>query len=141
MDRRPPRRGHWHYVQHLWTSCAFAAARPRKAGQEICLESAARKHIRIGIEMKCVGGALSPRPINATVMNQAQGYFPVFRNANFLKLWVAQILSLIGLQSLLLLSVILIADVTKSGIQTAGAIVAFSLPAVIFGPIAGVILD
>lgn len=74
-------------------------------------------------------------------MNQAQGYFPVFRNANFLKLWVAQILSLIGLQSLLLLSVILIADVTKSGIQTAGAIVAFSLPAVIFGPIAGVILD
>lgn len=74
-------------------------------------------------------------------MNQAQGYLPVLRNPNFLKLWIAQILSLVGLQSLLLLAVILIEDVTKSGIQTAGAIVAFSLPAVIFGPIAGVILD
>ncbi len=74
-------------------------------------------------------------------MNQAQGYLPVLRNPNFLKLWIAQILSLIALQSLLLLAVILIEDVTNSGIQTAGAIVAFSLPAVIFGPIAGVILD
>ena len=74
-------------------------------------------------------------------MNQAQGYLPVLRNSNFLKLWIAQILSLMGLQSLLLLAVILIEDVTNSGIQTAGAIVAFSLPAVIFGPIAGVILD
>ncbi|TAH53957.1 MAG: MFS transporter [Chloroflexota bacterium] len=74
-------------------------------------------------------------------MNQNQGYRPVLRNLNFLKLWFAQILSLMGLQSLLLLSVILIEDVTKSGIQTAGAIVAFSLPAVIFGPIAGVFLD
>lgn len=74
-------------------------------------------------------------------MNQAQGYLPVLRNPNFLKLWIAQILSLMGLQSLLLLAVILIEDVTNSGIQTAGAIVAFSLPAVIFGPIAGVILD
>lgn len=74
-------------------------------------------------------------------MNQAQGYLPVIRNPNFLKLWLAQILSLMGLQSLLLLAVILIELVTQSGIQTAGAIVAFSLPAVIFGPIAGVILD
>lgn len=74
-------------------------------------------------------------------MNQAQGYASVLRNSNFLKLWIAQILSLVGLQSLLLLAVILIEDVTKSGIQTAGAIVAFSLPAVVFGPIAGVILD
>lgn len=74
-------------------------------------------------------------------MNQAQGYLPVLRNPNFLKLWIAQILSLMGLQSLLLLSVILIEQVTRSGIQTAGAIVAFSLPAVVFGPIAGVILD
>lgn len=74
-------------------------------------------------------------------MNQAQGYLPVLRNPNFLKLWIAQILSLVGLQSLLLLAVILIEEVAQSGIQTAGAIVAFSLPAVIFGPIAGVILD
>lgn len=74
-------------------------------------------------------------------MNQAQGYLPVLRNPNFLKLWIAQILSLMGLQSLLLLSVILIDKVGQSGIQTAGAIVAFSLPAVVFGPIAGVILD
>lgn len=74
-------------------------------------------------------------------MNQAQGYLPVLRNPNFLKLWIAQILSLVGLQSLLLLAVILIEKVAQSGIQTAGAIVAFSLPAVVFGPIAGIILD
>src|ERR1700674_23475 len=74
-------------------------------------------------------------------MNHAQGVGPLLRNPNFLKLWIAQILSLMGLQSLLLLAVILIEDVTKSGIQTAGAIVAFSLPAVVFGPIAGGILD
>jgi MFS family permease len=48
---------------------------------------------------------------------------------------------LVGLQSLLLLAVILIEKVAQSGIQTAGAIVAFSLPAVVFGPVAGVILD
>jgi len=74
-------------------------------------------------------------------MNQAQGYFPVLRNRNFLKLWIAQILSLMALQSLLLLALILIEQVNQSSIQTAGAIVAFSLPAVIFGPIAGIVLD
>lgn len=74
-------------------------------------------------------------------MNQARGYLPVLRNRNFLKLWIAQILSLVALQSLLLLALILIEQVAKSGLQTAGAIVAFSLPAVIFGPIAGVVLD
>ena len=74
-------------------------------------------------------------------MNQAQGYLPVLRNPNFLKLWVAQILSLMALQSLLLLALILIEEVNQSSIQTAGVIVAFSLPAVIFGPIAGVVLD
>lgn len=74
-------------------------------------------------------------------MNQAQGYLPVLRNLNFLKLWIAQILSLMALQSLLLLALILIEEVNQSSIQTAGVIVAFSLPAVIFGPIAGVVLD
>ena len=74
-------------------------------------------------------------------MNQAQGYLPVLRNSNFLKLWVAQILSLMALQSLLLLALILIEEVNQSSIQSAGVIVAFSLPAVIFGPIAGVVLD
>lgn len=74
-------------------------------------------------------------------MNQAHGYFPVLRNPNFCKLWVAQILSLMALQSLLLLALILIEQVNQSGLQTAGAIVAFSLPAVIFGPVAGIVLD
>ncbi|MBI4674079.1 MAG: MFS transporter [Chloroflexi bacterium] len=74
-------------------------------------------------------------------MNQAQGYPPVLRNLNFLKLWIAQILSLMALQSLLLLALILIEQVNRSSIQTAGVVVAFSLPAVIFGPIAGIILD
>src|SRR5581483_5862080 len=74
-------------------------------------------------------------------MTQAQGYFPVLRNRNFLKLWIAQIFSLVALQSLLLLALILIEQVNQSGLQTAGAIVAFSLPAVIFGPIAGIVLD
>lgn len=74
-------------------------------------------------------------------MNQAQGYLPVLRNLNFLKLWIAQIFSLMALQSLLLLALILIEEVNQSSIQTAGVIVAFSLPAVIFGPIAGVVLD
>lgn len=74
-------------------------------------------------------------------MKQAQGYLPVLRNRNFLKLWIAQIFSLMALQSLLLLSLILIEQVTQSSIQSAGVIVAFSLPAVIFGPIAGVVLD
>ncbi len=74
-------------------------------------------------------------------MNQAQGYLPVLRNLNFLKLWIAQIFSLMALQSLLLLALILIEEVNQSSLQTAGVIVAFSLPAVIFGPIAGVVLD
>lgn len=74
-------------------------------------------------------------------MNQAKGYFPVLRNPHFVVLWAAQIFSLVALQSLLLLALILVEQVNQSGLQTAGTIVAFSLPAVIFGPIAGIVLD
>lgn len=74
-------------------------------------------------------------------MSQTRGYRPVLRNRNFLKLWIAQILSLMSLQSLLLVSLILIEEVNQSSIQAAGVVIAFSLPAVIFGPIAGIFLD
>ncbi len=74
-------------------------------------------------------------------MTDARGYLYILRNRNFLLLWLAQIQSLLALNSLLFVTIILFEKVTQSSIQTAGVIAAFSLPAVFFAPVAGLILD
>ena len=74
-------------------------------------------------------------------MNDASGYIVVLRNRNFLVLWLAQILSLLSLNSTMFVAIFLVTDVTKSSTQTAAVISAFSLPAVFLAAIAGLVVD
>lgn len=74
-------------------------------------------------------------------MTDALGYFGVLRNRQFLRLWLAQLQSLLALNSLLFITIILIEKVTQSTVQTAVVIAAFSLPAVFLSPVAGILVD
>lgn len=74
-------------------------------------------------------------------MTEARGYLAVLKNRNFLALWLAQIVSLIALNSSLFVTLILIEIATQSTAQDAAVIAAFSLPAVFLAAIAGIIVD
>jgi Major Facilitator Superfamily len=74
-------------------------------------------------------------------MNEARGYLGVLHNRNFLALWVAQIVSLLALNSSLFVALFLIENATQSTAQDAAVIAAFSLPAVFLAAIAGIIVD
>ena len=72
-------------------------------------------------------------------MNNARGYVEVLRNRNFLVLWLAQILSLLALNSTMFVAIFLVTDLTKSSTQTAAVIAAFTLPAVFLSAVAGLV--
>lgn len=74
-------------------------------------------------------------------MTEARGYLGVLKNRNFLALWLAQIISLIALNSSLFVTLFLIEIATQSTAQDAAVIAAFSLPAVFLAAIAGIIVD
>ncbi len=74
-------------------------------------------------------------------MNEARGYLQVLHNRNFLVLWLAQIFSLISLNSTMFVAIILVEKVTGSSTQTAAVISAFSLPAVFLAAVAGIVVD
>jgi MFS family permease len=69
------------------------------------------------------------------------GFRTVMRNPLFLRLWVAQLISQTIMNAANYGMIILIATQSKSVTATGGAIVAFSLPAALFGAPAGVIVD
>lgn len=66
---------------------------------------------------------------------------PVVRNKNFLRLWLAQLLSQIALNALIFVLTIKIYQLTSSNISVSLLILAFGLPAVLFGYLAGVYVD
>jgi MFS family permease len=74
-------------------------------------------------------------------MTEARGYLGVLQNRNFLALWLAQIVSLLALNSSLFVTLFLIEKATQSTAQDAAVIAAFSLPAVFLAAIAGIIVD
>jgi MFS family permease len=74
-------------------------------------------------------------------MTEALSYLAVLRNRNFLALWLAQIVSLLALNSSLFVTLFLIEKATQSTTQDAAVIAAFSLPAVFLAAIAGIIVD
>src|SRR5919199_862785 len=74
-------------------------------------------------------------------MSETQGYLRVLQNRNFLVLWLAQIFSLIALNSSLWVTTILIEKASGSSTQIAGVIASFSLPAVFLSAIAGFVVD
>ncbi len=69
------------------------------------------------------------------------GFRVVLANRNFTYLWSAQALSQIAQNIINFAVVVQVETLTHSTTQIALTIVAFTLPAVIFGPIAGVLVD
>ena len=67
---------------------------------------------------------------------------PILRNRNFLLLWIAQLVSQIVLNAANFGVIVLVNEVTHNNVIMAGlAIIAFTLPAVPFSAIAGVLVD
>jgi MFS family permease len=70
-----------------------------------------------------------------------RGFQTLFKNRNFLLLWLAQLTSMTILNASNYAIIILIEDITHSTTLIALAIIAFSIPAVIIGAPAGVFVD
>ncbi|HEV2653876.1 MAG TPA: hypothetical protein VGT82_02920, partial [Ktedonobacteraceae bacterium] len=67
---------------------------------------------------------------------------PILRNRNFVLLWSAQLVSQIVLNAANYGVIVLVNQITHSNVFMAGlAIIAFTLPAVPFSAIAGVLVD
>lgn len=65
----------------------------------------------------------------------------IFQNRNFLLLWLAQAFSQVGQNALILGLLVLVENLTHSPTQLSFATLSLVLPAVIFGLLAGVVID
>ena len=70
-----------------------------------------------------------------------QGFRAVLTNGNFRALWLAQLMSQIGLNATNFIQLVLVEQLTGSAMQLGITILAFTIPGVIFSPIAGVVVD
>ncbi len=75
-----------------------------------------------------------------------QGFVPVLKNPNFLALWSGQVFSQLADKIYLVLMIALIASHFQAGNQTisgwvSAIMIAFTIPAVLFGSLAGVFVD
>lgn len=70
-----------------------------------------------------------------------RGFWPVLANRHFRALWVAQWLAQIGQNAINFIQLILIEQLTGSTVQIGITILAFTLPGVLFSPLAGVVAD
>ncbi|MCA9871040.1 MAG: MFS transporter [Caldilineae bacterium] len=75
------------------------------------------------------------------IANSKQGLMPVLANSAFRKLWAAQWLAQSAQNTIHFVLIVLIERMTGSSIQQGLVIFAFTLPAIIFAPISGVIID
>jgi MFS family permease len=71
----------------------------------------------------------------------SRGFSTVLNNRNFLFLWCAQILSQTAMNGIHFTQMVLIEELTRSSAQLGIVIVAWSLPAVLFSAVAGVVVD
>ncbi|MEL6260136.1 MAG: MFS transporter [Cyanobacteria bacterium J06626_6] len=101
----------------------------------------------------------SPKPTKASAFEQVSsqsdpteavdaihGLWPVFRNRNFLTLWSGQVFSQLADKVYLVLMIAIISTRFKSPDQTisgwvSAIMIAFTIPAVLFGSLAGVYVD
>ena len=86
-----------------------------------------------------------PEPL-ASLRSRSGGLWPVFRNRNFLTLWSGQVFSQIADKIYLVLMIAIISSTFKSPEQTisgwvSAIMIAFTIPAVLFGSLAGVYVD
>ncbi|WP_390883398.1 MFS transporter [Kovacikia minuta] len=85
-------------------------------------------------------------PPNGRGPEPERGFLPVLRNRNFLTLWSGQVFSQLADKVYLVLMIALIANRFQAGGQTisgwvSSIMIAFTIPAVLFGSIAGVFVD
>lgn len=71
----------------------------------------------------------------------AQGFGPVLSNRHFLFLWLAQILGNTASNGLNLILLVLVEHLTGSTVGTSLVVMAFTIPGVLFSPVAGVVVD
>ncbi|MGF1602922.1 MAG: MFS transporter [Thermosynechococcaceae cyanobacterium] len=93
----------------------------------------------------------APLPAEATPLAdppqpESQGFGPVLRNRNFLKLWSGQIFSQVADKFYLVLMIALISNRFQAADQTisrwvSSVMIAFTIPAVLLGSVAGVYVD
>jgi MFS family permease len=81
-----------------------------------------------------------------TLEDPERGLLPVLRNLNFLKLWTGQVFSQLADKVYLVLMIALIASRFQSEDQTisgwvSSLMIAFTIPAILFGSVAGVFVD
>ena len=69
------------------------------------------------------------------------GFVNVFRNKNFMKIWMAQIFSQIANNLLNFLLVVKVYDITGSNLKVSILILCFTIPSVLFSIYAGVLAD
>lgn len=84
--------------------------------------------------------------ISNTPPTVANGLWPVFRNRNFLTLWSGQVFSQMADKIYLVLMIAIISETYKAPGQTisgwvSAIMIAFTIPAVLFGSLAGVYVD
>lgn len=87
-----------------------------------------------------------PQPPEPNDLEPEQGFGPVLRNRNFLALWSGQVFSQLADKVYLVLMIALIASRFQAADQTisgwvSSIMIAFTIPAVLFGSIAGALVD
>ncbi|HLG62713.1 MAG TPA: MFS transporter [Ktedonosporobacter sp.] len=75
------------------------------------------------------------------LVNQGEGFLTLLRKRNFLRLWLAQLISMTIFNASNYAVLILIDKITGSTTLIGVAIICFSLPAILFGAPAGVFVD
>jgi len=70
-----------------------------------------------------------------------QDYKAIFKNKNFMKIWVSQLFSQLSINIMNFVLLVRLFEVTGSAISTALLWVTYSLPAMLFGPIASGTVD
>ena len=77
----------------------------------------------------------------ATKEQSGAGFRDVLKNRDFVKLWVAQMLSQTAQQIVNFALVLQVADITGSSTAVSGIIISFTIPAILFAAIAGVFVE
>src|SRR5213082_4034814 len=81
-----------------------------------------------------------PAPISPSTP-RTTSFRGVLKNRNFLLLWLAQLISLTVLNAANFGLIVLVNDITHSVVMAGIAIIAFTLPALPFSALAGVVVD
>jgi MFS family permease len=99
-----------------------------------------------GAENTQAARASSPKAISRAAVKRARGFSAVFQNRNFLTLWVGQVFSQLADKVYLVLMIAIISAQFEGPGQSisgwvAAVMIAFTIPAVLFGAMAGVFVD